>query len=636
MERWYWIELIGFDNEKSDYGVSDFLSRNVSTAGVSLLFSHIDFIFNEEEELPERACSYFGHEYSKERRRQGWTRTQLKALISELHSHGIKVFFSAFDMTAEIIDPAMRAFNAQGNPERLVYVIKKLDQKTYVGDIIIEKINAVLNEYGFDGLQLADGLSSNRLSVENGDFTLALCKESGISIPKELMKNDTGCYLPRRDWILENARYDWICFLAREWESFYDRLFHEIKKPIMFNIAWTRDSFEALYRYGLDYTKCKVEYAFAAMIEENSATRSITNRLDEAMVELSLEQRSGFTYEYALMQQNIRLMTDGLKQISLCPISDTMEQWDAIRHCPAELSRSIVKRFNNFVWRGGKFEVCCDAPHYCLSDGVPRSDWEWLAQQESYRIPAPDKIEGFAAVCNKNSLRRDVKQYCENKHYYSSALLREALTGGLNLGAQIALEEVCDFTAAKGLAVTDLNVYTEQEKAMLAKASLPILAIGEDVTLPLPPAAVYRGNYISAALYNTDISVDLSLLKDTEIIREAEPIRHGEIWTEPLSYKSVDKAFFESLARLINEALELDRSSDSSVKVTSFSTGEDKYLLLSNDLYLYNIPKIETDCEINEAAALMKYKGYKVKTDGKAFSVRIPPKSIELIKIERK
>ncbi len=634
MERWYWIELIGFDNEIEDFGVKAFLSRNVSTTGVSLLFSHIDFIFElEKEELSEKACSYFGHEYSRERRRQNWTKTQLKGLIKTLQSHGVKVFFSTFDMTTEITDPKMRTFNAQGSPERLVYVIKKLGEKEYVGDMVIEKIKNTLEEYGFDGLQLADGLSSNRPSVENGDFTLALCRESGIEIPCELMQNDTDCYSQRREWILENARYDWICFLAREWEAFYEKLFSAIKKPIMFNIAWTRDSFEALYRYGLDYSKCKPSCAFAAMIEENSATRAITNKRDEANVDFTLEHRAGFTYEYAMMQQNIRLMTGGLSQISLCPISDTMEQWDAIRHCPTELSRAIVKRFNNFVYRDGKFEVCCDAPHYCLSDGVPSSDWEWLATQESYRIPPPDFIDGFAAVCNKNSLYRDVKQYCERKHCFGSALLRDAVLGGLNLGAQLSLCEVEEFKSAKGLIVTDLNAYTEKEKLMLAKSPLPILALGEDTELPLAPSAQYKGKYICAAIYNTEITPDLSVLEKLEVIREATPINHGEIWTEPLAYKSVEKSFFEELAKIINTAFELDRSSDNSVKVTSFACGKEKYILLSNDLYLYNIPRIETNREIKEAAALMKYKGYKVKTEGKTFSVRIPPKSIELIKI---
>ena len=78
MERWYWIELIGFDNEADDYGVGAFLARNVSTDGVSILFSHIDFLFNEDKELlAPTACSYYGHEYNRERRRQNWTVTQL-------------------------------------------------------------------------------------------------------------------------------------------------------------------------------------------------------------------------------------------------------------------------------------------------------------------------------------------------------------------------------------------------------------------------------------------------------------------------------------------------------------------------------------------------------------------------------
>ena len=44
-KNWHWIELIGFDNNAADLGVSAFLSRLAeSPEGVSLLFSHIDFV----------------------------------------------------------------------------------------------------------------------------------------------------------------------------------------------------------------------------------------------------------------------------------------------------------------------------------------------------------------------------------------------------------------------------------------------------------------------------------------------------------------------------------------------------------------------------------------------------------------
>ena len=362
MERWYWIELIGFDNEASDFGVDAFLSRNVTTTGVSLLFSHVDFLFaSDGEALPPTACSYCCHEYNSERRRQAWTTEQLRGLVSALKERGIKVFFSCFDMTKSITDTEWLCFRQNGAAGRTIYPIKRIGSK-YVYDEIIDGISRAIDFYGFDGFQLADGLSSNRYSIENSDFSLSLCADSGINIPSELMTCGTDTYTARRGWILKNARLEWTRFISERWAALYDKLFEKIKKPIMFNNAWTRDSFEALYRYGLDYRKCHADKAFAVMVEENSATRAITAACDEGDVEFSLSHRKSFTYEYALMQQDIRIVTGGLKQISLTPISDTLEQWDALRHCPTELMRSIVRRYNNFVFRGGRFEVCSDAP----------------------------------------------------------------------------------------------------------------------------------------------------------------------------------------------------------------------------------------------------------------------------------
>ena len=179
MERWYWIELIGFDCDAEDYGVEAFLSRNVSTTGVSLLFSHIDFIFHDEEILPPTACSYFAHEYNRERKRQDWTKTQLRGLIAELHRRGVQVFFSCFDMTRTIADPAWLCYGKDGTPQKIVYVIKPAVKQT-----VVERIAAVVEEYGFDGLQLADGLSSNRLSIENGDFHWGFVQHRVFRFPK--------------------------------------------------------------------------------------------------------------------------------------------------------------------------------------------------------------------------------------------------------------------------------------------------------------------------------------------------------------------------------------------------------------------------------------------------------------------
>ena len=631
MERWYWIELIGFDCDAEDFGVEAFLSRNVSTTGISLLFSHIDFLFHTDQLLLPTSCSYAAHEYNRERGRQAWTRTHLRGLVEEFHRRGVQVFFSCFDMTTEITDPAWLSYGRQGRPTRSVYVIKD-----GVGKAVVERIAAVIEEFGFDGFQLADGLSSNRRSIENGDFSVALCEASGISVPHRLMGEGEDAYAARRSWILRHARFEWIEFLAGRWEAFYALLFDTVNKPIVFNSAWTRDPFEALYRYGLDYTRCRPEQAMAVMVEENSAARAIMSPEDEGGVEHTLEERDRFPYEYALMQQGIRLATNGLRQLSLMPISDTQEQWDALRHCPTELTRSIVKRYHNFVYRNGRFEICCDAPWYCLSDGIPATDWQWLARQEAYRAPTPEFVNGFVAVYHRGALRADVKQFCEKRGYYGFALLCELVCGGLNLSASVELGEVEDFDRAKCLVVTDLNCYTDEDRAALCRARLPILAIGEDVTLPLPMVAQYRGKAVSVALYGNAPEIELSDLSALEKRIAAHRVKCGEIWTEPLSHPRVSSKFFRTLCGCLNESLGLDRCSDPRIKVNSFTAGGERYLLLSSDHHTYCIPRVITADALVQAEAIMKERGYRVQCEENAISVRIPPRSVELVRIKPK
>jgi hypothetical protein len=369
------------------------------------------------------------------------------------------------------------------------------------------------------------------------------------------------------------------------------------------------------------------------MVEENSATRAITAPEDEGGVEFSLAHRDRFPYEYALMQQQIKLHTGGLSQISLMPISDTQEQWDALRHCPTELTRAIVRRYNNFVWMDGKFLPCCDAPHYCLADGIPEGDWKWLAKQESYRLPPVDFAEGFVGVYNPDALWRDVVDFCRKKHYFGAALQEELICAGLHVGAQVSLADVPAFDRAKCLLVTDLNAYTDEQKAALAKSKLPILAVGEDVDLPIENSIRYGGKYVSVALYNAPQTPDFTALSALERVLRRVPVQCGEIWTEPLSYRRVRTEFFTALAEKINEVFDLDRAAPD-VKLTSYRCGGERYVILSNDRHTYYLPTVTTAAPVKGATALMKDKGYVVKCKSNTFTVRIPPRCVEIVKVE--
>ena len=266
-------------------------------------------------------------------------------------------------------------------------------------------------------------------------------------------------------------------------------------------------------------------------------------------------------------------------------------------------------------------------------DGVPAEDWAWLAKQESYRLPPVDFAEGFVGVYNPDALWRDVTEFCRKRHYFGAALHEELLCAGLHVGAQVSLADVPAFECGKCLLVTDLNAYTDEQKQMLASAKLPILAVGEDVDLPVENSTRYGGKYISVALYNAPQTPDFAPLAALERVLRKMPAQHGEIWTEPLSHRRVRPDFFRALAEILNTAFDLDRAAPD-VKIASYRCAGEKYVMLSNDRHTYYLPTVITAAPVTGATALLKDKGYQVKCKENTFTVRIPPRGVEIVKVE--
>jgi len=101
-EKWVWIELIGFDNRASDFGVAAYLDT-VGTVpdGISLLFFTPDFVhahkgMEREHILPIEMCSYAARPYGKLHDRQQWTNYQVHGLVKELQKQGVNVYCSFF------------------------------------------------------------------------------------------------------------------------------------------------------------------------------------------------------------------------------------------------------------------------------------------------------------------------------------------------------------------------------------------------------------------------------------------------------------------------------------------------------------------------------------------------------------
>jgi hypothetical protein len=195
-ERWMWIELIGFDNERPDYNVGAFLDNaGFIPEGLCLLFSTPDFVhthegLDHEVSFPPDFCSYAGKPYNAERQRQVWTNLQLKGLVDELHRHGIKVFPTLFNTFVSSIDgeiyrspwsnshPELWEVLRDGTGASCLNPLKRFLDGTYYEDVLAKHLSAVIADYGFDGCHVADGYSSSRHPIWMVDYSTTWCSSS--------------------------------------------------------------------------------------------------------------------------------------------------------------------------------------------------------------------------------------------------------------------------------------------------------------------------------------------------------------------------------------------------------------------------------------------------------------------------
>ena len=256
-ETWLWVELIGFDNQRPDYGVEAYLENaGLIPAAVSLLLFNPDFIHThtglaEDRSFPFDYCSYGGHPYSYERARQDWTRFQLRELVGTLQAHGIAVYVTVFDLfvTAEWLGqhPEVLHVNTAGTRLNSVCPWKRLADGSWYEDFFVRQLVRVLQDYGFDGFHQADGYSHPRLPLYQGDFSDDMVAQfeaaTGRTLPEDLgaPQGDDAETLGRRaDWIWGQARRAWIDFYARRVQSFCRRVaesVHAVRKRVVLNNA---------------------------------------------------------------------------------------------------------------------------------------------------------------------------------------------------------------------------------------------------------------------------------------------------------------------------------------------------------------------------------------------------------------
>ena len=666
-QKWCWMELIGFDNTASDYGVSDFLQRTgFLPTGVSLLLTWVGFVFahkglEKETVLSPYECSYSGHASCPERTRQEWTNYQLRGLIDTLHKHGVKVYLSFFNISGSVSKGIRDSFHerhpevCEKNQKSTVNMLKRLKDGSYYEDIFQEKAVKTLVDYGFDGIQLADGLSSPRLtlmaSIDRDDMLQQFTENTGVEVPEDIEPTT---------YILENCYTEWVYFHANRWERFYEKFYKRLSdagKEAMFNNAWTSGPFDALYRYGVDYRPLPKKGATCCMAEDVSAGVPILSEEDNLYL-MTDEERRRVQYQFVAKLMLLRACMPGASVCPLTNIHDTNEQWSVLDHMPTAMIRVAATNMNTYIYEGKDTKPIIKGPFYCLCDSLRASEWDFIrrAWNSAYTEDAY-ATAGVTLVWSDERLDKEIKSFYQERRTPTTQILSELLYASAPVNAVVRMEQLLQMPKPMGmysgaLLVTNPDLLASHELTQIIESDRVIFAICPVANLP-------KDFYVMVREKNSFGDMVLAVkgvLPDEEIVVE-NPAEYcfdskkdrealNGIWTHSLSHRPYSNEFWIACADVIANLSGAPVMKKEVITEFGIRRRVCKYIcvqsqdvnkcrvILFNDDYWYNLPKIDLKRKIRKAICLTKYPEYQVSVTDTVLSTRVACRGAEIIDVE--
>ena len=505
-DKLYWIELCGFDRTQPDFGIDKILSdipQNVT--GFVILFANIEF-YNSfcpsagEYYLSIDDCVYGGRRRYGEDDSFRWTNFQLKRLIALLHARHIKVYATVFDSMETIVPGSFSAAHNEiaqlmndfsRNP--CVDPTAELADGRDYGAYLIQKVCEALVYYGFDGAHYADGISSWRIPLQTGDFSDKRLAQFAEYLKDDAKKEAVGKIMSEKAELGKTARdrsrkiwnrfrEEWIGFCAARWADFFNRLCREVRavgKENIANIAWVRDPFEALYRYGLDYSLIDISLLSAVIV--NDVNRKIVPESDSCGFKISKDEFKYSNHDGVPVMMLTKAKLRGVKQYAMVPIRDNCEHWDALSDCPNSFKAKVYRR-NNCFYFDGSYKRINEGILYCLSTGVSAEEWRFIAQTERDSVLQDARPLGFCLLYSDAAAKKEVGNYVQARKPSAFWQLKELQIAGLPVYTVTNFE----YLDRIDMPVLCLNTedYSEEEKAALKKYLKPIVAFGEAPVFP--------------------------------------------------------------------------------------------------------------------------------------------------------
>ncbi|MBT3378726.1 MAG: hypothetical protein HN742_21440 [Lentisphaerae bacterium] len=660
-EKWLWIDLIGFDVDREDCAVPAFLEKTQSApAVISLLLQNAEFVHlharvDSRRGFPSDICSYGGHPKNEERLRQVWTPAALHRLVRVLQSHGVKVVFSVFDFGQpdgwREHHPEIDYVCRDGQRSPRICPWKRLTDGTTYEAFFVGQLQKVMTDYGFDGFHGADGYSHPRFALHEADFSDDMIEQFTADTDTALPAGiDTTCdgtpdqTARRAEWIWTRQRKAWIEFHVQRTQRFWHsvaEMLHRHGKTLALNTAWTRDPFEAVYRFGTDYQALAEAGADVFIVEAAGAVQELGGDLPFGTAHGRAWTEWDPTRILCRFQTTIMLIKAAVpdtKLVFLNGVKDTNEIWNGLRHAPTNLESEITMHGNIFI-RGGEGRVsrCTDGPVVCLADGIRPEEWTWLNRiwQRSFDWPVAH-VRGATVLWSDSVVQKHHDQYITSRFCPPGRLLHELVARGAPL---YTIQRVDDLQeTAAPLVVLHPQLYAPGElREVFARAQGPLVLIGRPIDGLPPAAATFVGSAAPDALWCGVYGVPEDLISLPVIPSEPAPGEAPDPGVEPPSWiyelptPRLPPDFLSGCAGVVADVSDSPRVLENADSVRVWAadgcSGQTR-LFIRNDAFYYRVASIDVGHQIETIEIRTEFPGTPIRPNDTQFHVKIPGKGV--------
>ncbi len=513
-----------------------------------------------------------------------------------------------------------------------------------------------MRDYGFDGFHGGDGIAHPRVPIYRGDFSDDMVEQflsflTGTGIKPDLPVDKQCGSNPeligkRAEWILMHHRRVLIDFYIQRIARFWQRVttaLHAENKKVVVNTAWTRDPFEAIYRYGTDYKK------FAQIGVDGFI-------VEAASVALETLEESESPSRYLCQFEAAALLNRGyvpeMPMRWLHGIKDTEENWNALRHAPTALESEIYGMSNLYRWTAdGKIKRCQEGLMVCLADGIRQEDWRWLKEKWELGFSnLPEELMGVTLIWSDHALEKQIDDFIATRRWSTHRWLHSLIA----LGAPIfSVARVGDLTKVTG-PILALNIHLfskDEQKEILAYAKGPVVVIGEQVESAAKPEVQIQdggSDPLVCSVYRAGRKFEsLSTVKNersSSAICDQDPLS----WLSDLDYCNISDEFLNRCAQVLNLSanniiVEQCVSGHAQkplrdAKAISVSAGKTDRgvmrLLIRNDNYICVAVTINLLSHIRNIRWLNPFTAAKIISEGSRFVVKVPGRGTTVLDVE--